>query len=48
VSAGNVLRVDEDGLIMESIGVLRNGCELNVVLLLGDFWIDKEVQLVMG
>jgi hypothetical protein len=47
VSTGNVLRVDEDGLIMYSIGVLRNGGELDIVLLLGDFWINKEVEFVV-
>lgn len=46
-SAGNVLRVDEDSLIMHCIGILRDRGQLDIVLLLGDFWIDKEVQLVV-
>ncbi len=48
MSAGDVLRVDKDGLIMESIGIFRDRGELNIILLLGDFWINEEVEFVVG
>ncbi len=32
---------------MHSVGVLRNGSELDVVFLLLHFWVDQQVQLVI-
>lgn len=46
-SAGDVLGVHKDGLVVHSIRVLRNGGELDIMLFLGNFWIHKQVQLVV-
>ena len=47
VSARGGLGVDEDGLVVHGVGVLRNGGELYVVLFPGNLRVDQQAELVV-